>query len=269
MRRIAIIAVVAVTLVAGCSTGPTGGATPGNETETATFNPDQPQDISLDSEVSGTADGSELPGVEGSTVTNASRLVNVSGLLTGESNLTIELENETRTATIRYQNDSSDNETYFELSQEQGTTAYYLGPETAAAYNSSTGDVIYENGTNDVREGAGFAVVFIAAGFTDRLTLLEWQVTEEHTVGGETYYVLESDSLNQTAVENSFVDLSGNETVRGTMTVDSDGTLQSAQTILETPNGSTDTITYSYSDSDVDVTPPSWYDEDEAQESAS
>jgi hypothetical protein len=53
------------------------------------------------------------------------------------------------------------------------------------------------------------------------------------------------------------------------MTVDADGTLQSAQLIIDNGEGPIRTITYEYSDSGVDITPPSWYDETAAQESGS
>jgi len=232
---------------AGCNTGG-GGTTP---TVTAT-------------ETDQSVDASAVPGANATHLQNVSAVVDPTlEALSGNAELNVSIETESESGSLSYQNDTEQQR--YELGDSGGTTSvYYVDGERAAVRNATTGEVRYSNATNNLASRARFTLLF-ASFSIGAVEYVEWEATGTTSVDGETHYVFEADSPNMTAINQtgSVISPDNVTAVNGRLVVGTDGIIHEGRVSIEADE--TTTARFSLDTSgDVAVTPPSWYDESQA-----
>jgi len=251
MRKIATVLVVLTVLLAGCNTVGTGG------TPTATGTADA-------NESSPTMAGSinDLAGVENGTVTNISALLETfsNDGLSGYADLDFSVETDNGGYTVGYRNDTTAQLYEFSTANQSGKTITYVHNGTGAERNTTTGEVTYGE-----QPYADF-VLFYPTVFLGVSEVMEWETAGTTTVDGEPRYVLESNSINDTAAQDTGYNIrSSNTTVDARLTVDSDGIIRGGEYTVTTEDQTVD-MTFSLDTSEsITVSQPDWYDEDEAE----
>lgn len=300
MRYITTALVVVMVVLAGCNTGGTGGTptaeTTGTEAGTTTENGTTTEMSTPNSEMSTPADAtggddtggddatggddttvddtpqsgvdaSEVPGFQGSQLTNSSALLLAyyESVLTGytEFETTYEGNGEATAVsvdrfTFQLRNDTQQQLFVENFSNRQQTT--YVDGAKAAVRNETTGEIRYSNESNFVGQGAAY----LAATYT-RFTLnflypVDWEATGTTTVDNEEHYVIEPTGLNETRLPAVPVSAENVTSVDGRLVVGTDGVVHTGNVQLE---GAADiSVTYSLrTDDSIDVTAPDWYDE--------
>ncbi|MBX0287378.1 DUF7537 family lipoprotein [Haloarcula salinisoli] len=259
MRTITTVLVVLTVLLAGCNTGGTGG-TP-TATGTADSNESAP--------TIGNTTVNDLAGVENGAVTNISALLetfNQDGL-SGHADLDFSTEssteNESASITVSYRNDTNAQLYEFSDVNQTGKTVTYVHNGTDAERNTTTGEVTY--GKVYIPQ---FPLLYVQA-LTSQAETLEWETAGTTTVDGELRYVLESNSVNDTAAKNENYSVrSSNTTVDARLTVDSDGIIRSGDFDISSEDMSIQMVFSLDTSESITVSQPDWYDEDEATAAA-
>jgi hypothetical protein len=293
-RQLAVVAVVALVVLAGCPGGsgsstategePTPEPTPTEGMDTPTDEPDtdtptessEPTDSATatptatateaeptatptptegDSTPAGdlqpVSEMSDLPaGVSEQKVTNASALFAAQDrALTGTGfQYDMILRNSSgEDARIRIANDTTTTRLRFDLLDRDLFQGYYLAPDEAGVYNSSTDRRTYGTGPTSVRQTSGLLIAIIALYPRGYVMPLEWETEGTYTTDGEQRLVLSSDARNDSVdmrsifapqlVENGQT-LQG---VTGQMEVNSAGVIRYANVsvTVDTASGST------------------------------
>jgi len=254
MRKIMTVVVVLTVLLAGCSFGGSSG------TPTAGTN-GSAADANMDGSVN------DLPGVANNEVQNSSALVTTfqEEAYSGYADLRFSVETANSDYTVRYRNDTEQQLYEASTANQSGSTVYYVTDGTAAVRNTTTGEVQYGSERFGIASQARFTL-FVPQLYVGITSVLDWETAGTTTVDGEPRYVLEADSINNTATEGSNWNLSSaNTTVDGRFTVGTDGIIRSGDITLSTEGDSAD-ITFSLrKDESMNVTAPDWYDETEAE----
>jgi len=157
--------------------------------------------------------------------------------------------------------------------EKSGSTTYFVQNGTDATRNTTSGEIRYAKGNNNgIELGAAFLTIFAVLPSV-YFSAMEWEQTDTRTSGGDTYYVYESNSLNQTALEQSDWETDGSfETATGHMVMRSDGLVRNATVTLSgtTASGTEVDLDIEMSmrdGSDITVEKPDWFDESDAESS--
>lgn len=245
MRYAATVLVALMLVFAGCNTGGGGGTPAANQT-----NP--------------SVEASAVPGVNGTQLTNVSAIATPTfEALSGNAELNVSFDSDSESGQLRYLNDTE--QQLYEISGSQGAgEVYYVDGEQAAVRNATTGEIRYSSTTNNIGSQAAFSLLFAAVSIS-QIEYLHWEAAGTTTIDGETHYVFEADSVNETALNQPGVTFSPDNVtaVNGRLVVGTDGVAHEGSISIETD----ETITTSFSldtSGDVEVTAPSWYDESQA-----
>lgn len=139
------------------------------------------------------------------------------------------------------------------------TDTYYLSDQGAAYRNSSTGETRYGGPDGMLATEAGFSAFIALAGFS-YVGILEWDRTGTTTVNGQQAVTFESDSVNRTAIDENDFSVDGDiESATGEMTVTENG-IQSASVRI-TGGGMEAGVDLTITRGDVTVEAPDWVDE--------
>jgi hypothetical protein len=301
VRRASIFLVALLVVLAGCGTTGTGGEngtaatdvtpTPGSTAAdgTSTGGDDSASTTADDSSSTtgddSTAAGDEtasptatqtagdgetvenantVPGVEDGTV-NTTKLVGayLNRIFTGHSAFEMVIKNGSQNLTYSFTNDT-ERQLYELDNSERGVTSYYVTNGTDGVRNTTTGEIRYGEGDSSIQTSARFTV-FLALAGTNYIKILDWDVTGTKTIDGETYYVLESSSLNESALNSADSDfgISPSEVtaVDGSLTVSEDGVIRTGSVLIESADNTIE-ITYSLRTGDgITVSEPGWFDD--------
>jgi len=170
-------------------------------------------------------------------------------------------------------NDTEETLITFNNLDQSGTLTYFVQDGTDAYRNTTSGETQYAQGNdNGIEFGAGFLQIF-AVFPSLYFSAMEWDQTDTRTLDGDTYYVYESNSLNQTAFEESDWETDGSlETASGRIVMRSDGLVRDGSVTLSgtTESGTEVDVEISMSmrdDPGISVEKPDWFDESEASSS--
>jgi len=239
--------VAAMLLLAGCSGGGTDGTPTNNTTAADEMNMSQPSDPS---ELTNLSSG------EGDAFANATRID--ATLFNGTEQLRLLTENDTAAGTQLLRINTSTG----------GTTTLYSTGDYTALRNTTSGEVEYGGPGSNIGFGVGFLSVFILAGSAGYAGLVEWDAAGTTTVDGESAFVYESDSLNETAFDerqrlNDGFEQGDVQSTDGRMVIGPDGRIYSINVEIETADGTFGTdMSIGYDD--ITITKPGWVDESEA-----
>jgi hypothetical protein len=178
-------------------------------------------------------------------------------LINGSQRTSVSIKNNTNTGQELIQVDSPDTE-----------TTLYSTEDYAAIRNFTSGETIYEapDGRNatGIKLSAGFLFLggFIFTGF------VEWDESpSQTTIDGESVYVIEGNSLNESAFDNPNLntgfDPSDVQSVDGRFVITTDGQIRSIDVEITTPS-ETYRSELSISPDQPSITKPSWVDESQA-----
>lgn len=263
MRKATVVLVAAMILLAGCSGG--GGTATPTDTESDTEN--------------GGMDGTTTPGMNDGTtaqpnVSEALSSLNTSGsdLFADATEIEMTLYNGSQQTEVLIQNDSATNTQLIRFSTPQsGTLTYYNTTDYAALQNTSSGEIQYGEPGGNLGFGVGFGAALTLFAGLSFISTVEWQQGGTTTVDGDTAFVYEGDSLNQTAFSSnnsqSFspsFDQGSVDSVDGEMIISADGQLQSL-TVDITANGERFGVDFSVNYDSVNIQTPDWVDESEAE----
>jgi len=280
MRYIATALVVLMVVLAGCNTGGTGGTptaeTTANGTETGTVTetggtatPAATETDTGDDSTQSGVDASEVPGMEGSRLTNSSALVGAfsGAVFTGPADFETSYEANSERTTISvdrftYQVRNDTQQQLYVANSSTGTQTYFVDGDQAAVRNDTSGEIRYSNETNSIGAEASFTS-FYAVISLSYIKALEWEATDTTTVHGEEHYVLEASELNETGLAQTSLSADNVTSADGRLVVGADGVVHSGRVSL---SGDADvSTTYSLrTDDSIDVTQPDWYDESQA-----
>jgi len=325
-HRLAVVAVVALVVLAGCSGG--GGSSTATEGEpTPTDTPVEPKGTPTDAPADGGATPTDAPGestptatptpgdtptategatptaTEGATPTATARPTPTATPTDDSDDSSDTEEDPLRNGSVSSGGSSSflDNATMIEVSIRNssgqnvdfllkndtdadraliqltrstvGTTTYYLTEEYNAMYNETTGEILYGQGDQGIELRAGFTAfyAFIPLSYVG---VMNWSVTDIRAVDGQERYVYESNSINQTALDQSDFQSSGEiQSAEGRMVVTEDVLFPQISINLTYVNeaGTTAEVSVSMTmtDDDVTVEVPDWFDESEAESQTS
>jgi hypothetical protein len=261
MRKATVVLVAAMIVLAGCSGG--GGTATPTDTENGDMN------------------GTTTPGMGDGTasqpnVSEALSSLNTSSdsnseLFANATELDMTIYNGSEEVGVLIQNDSAANTELVQLSTSAGTTTFYNTTDYAALRNTSSGEVRYGEPGGNIGFGVAFgAALFLFAGVS-YVGIVEWEEAGTTTVDGETAFVYEADSLNQTAINSSsdsdsfgpnFGDGSV-DSVDGEMIISSSGQLQSLNVELMN-SGERFGVDLTLSYDPVTIETPDWVDESQA-----
>jgi len=262
MSRLAVVSVVLMVALAGCSTGSDGG----NETS-----PESTATTELTEE--GTTPSDDTNGEPGSQPNLSTALSNLDGEdpFSDATSVEATLFNGSDQITILAQNDTDAERELIELSSsEGGTNSLYTTNDYRATRNTTTGETQYGQPDGNVGAGVGFGAAFGLFASLSYVGVVEWQEGGTTSVDGDTGYVYEADSLNETVFENQVIEnlnlgfeQSEVQSVDGRMVIDEGGQIRSVNVEIETPDGTYGTeLSVEYDDITIDK--PDWVDESEA-----
>ena len=218
------------------------------------------------------------PGVRNGKVTNASKISAAffRQSTTGPVKVDMTFVNKTvdRTRVFEYTlvNDTSKQLYRINRSDREGSETYYITDGADAVRNTTSGEIRYARGeNNNIEFSASFSRFFLFVP-SSIISTLEWEVTGEETINGDTYYELTAQGINRTAVEQAEFNITGDfESASGTILVRSDGFIYNAEMTLEgtTARGDEAQIDISLimrEGSDIQVEQPPWFDESQVPE---
>jgi len=155
--------------------------------------------------------------------------------------------------------------------EQSGTTTYFIQNGTDATRNTTSGEIRYAQGeNNNIEFAAGFLQIFALLP-SAYFSAMEWEQTDTRTIDGDTYYVFDSNSMNQTALDQSDWETNGNfRTASGHVVMRSDGFVREGWLRLSgtTASGTEVDVEVTMSmrgGSDISVEKPDWYDESDAE----
>lgn len=259
MKKATVVLVAAMILLAGCSGG--GG--------TATPTDTQGTETTDDGTMNGDGD------VQQPNVSEALSSLNTSSdsdLFSNATELNMTFYNGSQQVGVLIQNDSATNTQLIRLSDpSSGTTTFYNTSDYAAVRNSSSGEVQYGEPGGNIGFGVAFGSALILISGVSFAGVVEWQQGGTTTVDGETAFVYEADSLNQTAVQqrnseqNFGTDIDGDniDSVDGEMIIGQNGQLHSLNVEL-TRSDETFGVDLSIDYDPVTIEQPDWVDESQA-----
>jgi hypothetical protein len=266
MRKATVVLVAAMILLAGCSGG--GGTATPTDTETDTEN--------------GGMDGTTTPGMNDGTADQPNVSEALQSLNTSDSDLFADataiemtLYNGSQQTEVLIQNDSATNTELIRFSTPQsGTLTYYNTTDYAALRNTSSGEVQYGAPGGNLGFGVGFGAALTLFAGLSYVSFVEWEQGGTTTVNGETAFVYEGDSLNQSALSsgdsqgfNPNFDQGSVDSVDGEMIINSDGQLQSINIDIRR-SGERFGVDFSVNYDSVTIQTPDWVDESEAESQA-
>lgn len=255
MKKATVALVAVMVVLAGCSGGG-GTATQGTETTS---------DDTMDGNTN----------VEQPNVSEALSSLNTSDseLFANATSLDMTVYNGSEQTSVLIQNDSSANTELIQFSRQSTTTTFYNTTDYTALRNSSSGEIRYGEPGGNLGFGVAFgAAIFIFVGIS-YAGFVEWQEGGTTTVDGETAFVYEADSLNQTALNRNTegnqnfspnFDQGSVDSVDGEMIISADGQLQSINIDIRR-SGERYGVDFSVNYDPVTIEKPDWVDESEAQ----
>ncbi|MDS0282064.1 DUF7537 family lipoprotein [Haloarcula onubensis] len=273
MRKATVVVVAVVILLAGCSGGGGGAASPTEESGTDASASGTPtdggsMDTPMEPTSTPTADGDETDTGSGpgeptpqSAAANSNPLDNATvteaTVYNGSQQTDVLIRNETAGAElVEYTRPST------------GTASLYTTDDYVAYRNGTTGNVEYGGPDSYVGTGVSISAEFTVIRALLYVDLVEWEETGTTTVDGESALVFESDSLNQTALNEDPNFETGSQqsavqSVDGRMVIGTDGRVHSVNVQIETPDGTIGSdVSFGYDDITVDT--PGWVDESQA-----
>lgn len=291
MGRVAIVFVACMVLLAGCSTGGGGTASPeattspgedagdgtpddsGMENESDLNQPemnesDLNQSDMNESDSDMNDSDSELDQEAQEAFENFAS-DDSSGSATsfdGKAKFTMRFQNGSQETYLRINNDTENQLYVLNDSTRSGYTTYYISPEGNAVWNTTTGEKRYGTGDKGIETQASFTAFAVFAGFL-YISIMDWEPSGTTSFDGETAYVLEADSLNQSAMQSSGddgfnLDVDGQVgSATGRMVITQGGNIASADVDL-TAGGQTSGVEINTETGDsITVDKPSWVED--------
>ena len=296
MRKATVVLVAAMILLAGCSgnggttASPDGTSTPAvTEDGTPTPGDGTPMDEtpadgtpSETTPTDGTDGTDETDGTDGTdetdgttgeedTVPNATAAlsdVNTSDPFKDATSMEMTLYNGSQQTTLTFENDTDAGRERYEINTQSTDRTMYSTADFAAIRNDTSGDVQYGEPDGNLASGIELSAGFLFFGGFIYTGVLEWQPPTETTIDGENVYVIESNSLNETILNNNQnyelgFDQNDVQSVNGRIVVSTDGRIQSITAKITTSDGTYGSeLTLGYGP--VTISQPSWVDESQA-----
>jgi hypothetical protein len=256
-------------LLAGCSGGggtasPTDTATPG-ETADGDTTPVETTDGD-DGADDGTDDGTDGQ----DTTLNASEAfsnVNTSESFSDATEIEMTLYNGSQQSTVLVQNNTNTGQELYEINAPDTQTTMYSTEDYAAIRNGTSGEIQYEAPDGRNASGVRFSTGFFFLGGFIYIGLIDWQEPSQTTIDGESVYVIEGNSLNQSAFDEQNFDLGFDpdnvQSVTGRTVITTDGEIRSINTEITTAD-ETYGVDLSASTDQPSITKPDWVDESQA-----
>jgi len=287
MKRMTAVFVAVMVLLAGCGGGGNGTASPAPTTmteststadapSTDTNPPDSQSPDSTPTESTPTdtpppddpdddSDTGDEPELNESAQAALQAAFNETGSYGGPYRLDLTLVNGSRETHLTIINDTEEELTTYNRSTFSGPTTYYVTDGPDAVRNRTSGETRYGTGESVIEQSVGFIQAFTLLAAFVYIGVLDWQPAGETTVDGETAYVFEADSLNQSAFEGDdgfTVDPDEVNAAEGEMVLSSRG-IHSLSITIDTPDGTVGVDMDVEIGDDIDVERPDWVDDSE------
>jgi hypothetical protein len=195
---------------------------------------------------------------------------NDTGSYEGPSRIDLTLVNGSRVTDLTVINDTEEELTIYNRSSFSGPTTYYVTDGPDAVRNLTSGETRYGTGDSTIQQSVGFVQGFTLLAAFIYVGIMDWEPANETTVDGETAFVLEADSINRSAFDDSQgfnfdLDPSEVNSAEGEMIITERG-IRSLSVTVETPEGLTSVEMDVELGDDIEVDRPDWVDDSEFED---
>lgn len=190
---------------------------------------------------------------------------NNTGSYEGPSRIDLTLVNGSRVTDLTVINDTEEELTIYNRSSFSGPTTYYVTDGPDAVRNLTSGETRYGTGDSTIQQSVGFIQGFTLLAAFIYISVMDWEPASETTVDGETAFVFEADSINQSAFDDNagFTFNPGEvNSAEGEMIITERG-IRSLSVTVETPEGLTSVEMDIELGDDIEVDRPDWIDDSE------
>jgi hypothetical protein len=193
---------------------------------------------------------------------------NDTGSYEGPSRIDLTLVNGSRETHLTIINDTEEELTIYNRTSFSGPTTYYVTDGPDAVRNLTSGETRYGTGDSTIQQSVGFVQAFTLLAAFIYVGTMDWEPASETTVDGETAFVLEADSVNRSAFDDSggfTFDPGEVNSAEGELIVTERG-IRSLSVTVDTPEGVASVEMDVELGDDIEVDRPDWVDDSEFED---
>jgi hypothetical protein len=259
-----VVALGVMLLLAGCAGG-TGDVTPRSSPTTSLQETMSDGQTATTGTASSALDGGQTTGqdLDASAKRVLERAWNQSDRYAASARINITYLVGSEKSTLTIINDSEKELSIYNHSGLSGPTTFYVTDGPDALRNRTTGEIRYGTGRSQIEIRAEYNNAAMLISTFDNIGVMDWQPERKTTIDGETGYVYEANSLNQSALDANERYARNYENVtaaEGTMIVTKRGAIQSSSVTINRPNKTTSVELHMESGDHIEVDQPDWVD---------